>query len=324
MSPRLALLMLIAVPAMAGAAPDFVPSPSQAYEGFVAINAPRPEVPVGALWIDGYGPTGSGASADNLETVRSLTGMVIDRNLQLSLSAGLFEMIGIDPRFRDRYSARFGELSIVRVKDVSQLGGPKGEPRIVEALKAGTVTVSTDGEIGLNARTIGWQVRDVSGDGTSGRTRSRMIEGRDLYIAMRVATPKLVEGNARKLEMETVQSGDLHARVDDYRLVVRVASCAAPANDTTCAAPARVGVVKLTTHPAGEPEKFVEFDERGRAKLSLPVPIADGQGGLFDVIALERPEGCGTSNSERCSRALTAKYLGQRLQDLKQLRAKGW
>jgi hypothetical protein len=52
------------VAACVEAAPDFAPNPKQAYQGFVAINPPRADVPVGALWINNYGPTGDAAGSD--------------------------------------------------------------------------------------------------------------------------------------------------------------------------------------------------------------------------------------------------------------------
>ena len=139
-----AVATLLAVASPGRSHPDFIPNPHQTFEGFVSINAPRPDVPVGALWIQGYGPTGEAASPDNVETVRSLNGVTIDKNLQLSASAGLLSLFGIDPRLRDHFTAHFTDLTLVRVKDPSKLSGPAGEPRILEALKAGGITISSD------------------------------------------------------------------------------------------------------------------------------------------------------------------------------------
>ena len=58
MRPLLALIplaCLLSSPSVF-AAPDFAPNPKQAFAGFVAINPPRADVPIGALWIDGFGP----------------------------------------------------------------------------------------------------------------------------------------------------------------------------------------------------------------------------------------------------------------------------
>lgn len=105
----------------ASSASGFAPNPRQAYPGFVGINPPRADVPVGAPWIDGYGSTGDGASPDNLETVKSLSALSIDKNLQLDLDIGILGLLGIDPKVHDHYVAHFSDISIVRVKDVSRL-----------------------------------------------------------------------------------------------------------------------------------------------------------------------------------------------------------
>lgn len=84
-----------------------------------ALKPPRAEVPVGAIWVSSVGPAGEGADPENLETVRSVNGLAKDQSLQLSLSLGLTGLLGIDPKLRDHYSARFSDLEIVRIKDLS-------------------------------------------------------------------------------------------------------------------------------------------------------------------------------------------------------------
>src|SRR5690348_12347357 len=103
------------------AAPSFAPSPRQAFEGFAGINPPRADVPLGALWIDAYGPTGEPAATENIEPVRSLNGLTIDKNLQLSLSFALFDLLGSGPKARGHYSARFTDLWIIRVRNLTKL-----------------------------------------------------------------------------------------------------------------------------------------------------------------------------------------------------------
>jgi hypothetical protein len=82
--------MIAASPATA--MPDFVPSPSGIYEDFTALAEPRTEVPVGALWVEGYGPTGEGAAADNIATIKSLTGVTINRETHLGLFSGILNL----------------------------------------------------------------------------------------------------------------------------------------------------------------------------------------------------------------------------------------
>lgn len=304
-----ALLLLAAVPA--SASPDFIPSPKQSFEGFTALSAPRPEVPIGALWVENYGPTGEAAGPDNVETVRSLSSLAIDRSLQLSLTAGLFDLIGIEPRYRDRFTARFTDLSIVRVRDIARLAGPKGEPRILEALKAGTVTVTSDGEAGLNART-GWQLSN-DGSTASGRTRAYSIEARDMFIAVRVGTQELTLSQRRELRLATAETRQL-ARIDDFEIALSFAECGLAAAADCTQAP-RFTIRRISTHPDEGQPAAVEADAGGAASLSLPVPVADEKGGLYSRINLRLIEPCPVRKVEDCGRRrrLFAHYSGERI-----------
>lgn len=267
---RMSLIIAAALlaPAPVGAAPDFIPSAKQSFEGFVALGTPRPEVPVGALWIEGFGPTGEAAPADNLLTTRSLNGVTIDKGLQLSLTAGLFDMLGIEPRYRDHFNARFTDLAIVEVKDISRLAGQPGEPRIVSALKAASVIVTTDSDAGINARTMSWSARPIDGQSTNGRTRSYSIEGRDLFIAYRVAVSERIVSRAEPLRLEERGPNLRTADRDSYRYSLRYPDCASLARDQPCPATA-VGLVRLNSRTEGEAREFVPFGSEERAELRL-------------------------------------------------------
>ena len=322
LSGRVVLALLCLAPIGCGsslqAAPDFAPSPRQAFDGFVAINPPRPDVPVGALWIQGFGPTGSGADKDNLETIRSVNSLTIDKTLQLSLSLGLFDLIGIDPKLRDHYVARFSDLSIVRVKDLSKLEGMKGEPRLVEALKAGSITISSDNGFGLTARTIGFEQNDAVGSTSNDKARAYSIEARDMIIAIRVATSELIWSKEQELRL----SDDLRtAQIDDFLLLVSQDKC------TTMPPPCRpaVGIAKRNTYgtvQAATSDLGMDFT----ARLPLPIPIADQQGGLFDSLYLRWVSPCSDEKTGGCrSRPrLFARYEGSRLTDLKMTKVRGW
>lgn len=298
------------------AAPDFAPSARQAYDGFVGINPPRADVPIGALWIDGYGPTGAGAGADNLETVRSLSAITVDKNLQLAVSLGVLNLFGIDPRARDHYTARFADLSIVRVKDLARLSGPKGEPRIVEAIKAASVTVSSDRELGLNGQTIGG-FSQASGSGTSGRTSSYAMEARDMVIAIRVATPEIVKGKERDLRVLDGTS----ARLDDFLLLPSRDHCGSSASPCL----PRVGIAKINTQTVAAVEG-VALDRNREARLALPVPISDGQEGLFDSLVVRWIPSCAAESVDPCRKAasLRVRYEGTRLKDAARVAARNW
>lgn len=314
---RWAIPLALIVAAPTSAAPRFIPSPKQAFQEFVALNAPRPEVPVGALWIDRYGPTGLGAAPDNLETVRSLNGMVIDNNLQLSVTAGLFDLFNIEPRLRKHYSARFTDLSIVRVKDVTKLPGPPGEPRIIEAIKAGSVIITSDGEAGLNAR-IGFDLSRSDGSTSSARTHNNSIEGRDLFVAVRVATLKVVRSPPREIRLRENQAGGI-GMIDNFEVRLTRSSCQPPKVGVPCSGDLQAAVAKLNTWPAEQPPPAVKFGSDLKATAPLPVPISDEKGGLFINLMLQWVPNCAKAETRDCGTQgrLIAQYEGRRLVDLK-------
>jgi len=310
------LAATLVLPSAASAAEDFAPSPRQPFIGFTGINPPRADVPVGALWIDGYGPTGTGASTDNLETIRSLSSLSIDKNLQLALTLGLLDLLGIDPRARDHYTAHFSDLSIVRVKDVGRLSGPKGEPRIIEALKAGSVSVSSDTEIGLNAEKTGWQ-STLTGSTSNDRTRTYAIEAHDMFIAVHVETPEITRGPDREVRLgDDVAS----ARIDDFLLLFSRGGCALK---IPCA-PA-IGIAKINSQTVSQVDA-VQLQAAAETRLQLPVPVADGHGGLFDTLVVRWVAPCPRQKEEGCTShpTMLVHYEGTRLKDLDVIRANGW
>lgn len=300
--------LILSAPSLA--APDFVPSPKLAFEGFTAINPPRPEVPVGALWVDGYGATGPKAPDDNVETVRSLTGVNMEKELQLNLSAAILQLVGIDPRYRDRYTARFTDLSIVRVKDPEKLDGPAGELRILEALKAGSVIVSTDGDLGLNAQTLLWGPANSDGNLTSGRRKANSIEGRDMVVAIKVG--RLEQSQGRERKVRGVKEGEIiQLELDGARLSLRRSECRLDPGGCL-AVSAFVG----RNADASDTAQWKRLpDEGSPLRLPLAVPVSDGKGGLYEAIELRRGP-CAASDCLQPA-TISTRLIGSRLKLIK-------
>jgi len=296
------------------AAPAFAPAPKPAFDGFVAINPPRADVPVGALWVDDYGPTGEAATQDNLETVRSLSGMSIDKGFQLALSAGILQLIGIDPKAQSHYSAHFGDLSIVRLKDPAKLSGPQGEPRIVEALKAGSVTVSSDSDLGLGGQLSGFSA-SASGNATVDRTHAYSIEAHDMFIAVRVAIPERIATKEEDLRLDGSRN---RATIRDYSVTLDSSGCIG-AICTLSVAVSHIGAAEA------QPSPYAQLTP-GETRLTLPVPTADGQGGLFDSLLVRRILPCSVQRTDGCRNKdrLLAHFEGRSLRSVEQVRAPGW
>lgn len=310
MSPRrrLALcipaaLELALLPACASAAmteaPRLMPDPGEVYAGFVALDEPRAELPIGALWVQGYGPHGSGAAPDNLETVRGVSALAIGRSMQLSLTLGLLRFLGVDPSLRDQVSVRFTDLSIVRVKDISRLEGPTGEPRMVEALRAGSITVSTDSSFSLNAdgRGILDEIGAV-GRGSGGRTRTFALEARDMFVAVRVVTRRVARSGEKEVKLG--RDSAAAADVEGYRIAVdasEIDQCVAAAADATALETCSRGrplIISIARARAGDASDLPAqnlthrlADGAGGLRVPLPVPIADGRGGLLTHASIQ-------------------------------------
>jgi hypothetical protein len=277
----------------------FVPHPREAYAEFSPLREPRAGVPVGALWVQGYGPHGESAAPENLETIRGVTGLTMGRNMQLSLTLGLFNFLGIDPGLRNQITARFSDITIVRVKDLAKLSGPTGEPRIYEALKAGTITITTDNNLSLNLDgSRGLNSLPVTGRAGGARARTWTLDARDMFIAMRVVTPTIVKMHERKLDLGRPGVGS--ARLDDYQVSIDASllkACLERASSTdTVSACLRERKVAVTLRRAssGNPsavassEMLVDASSgASQATLPLPLPVADDHGGLLTALTID-------------------------------------
>lgn len=329
----LACILPIAAAGCASA-PAFVPRPGEVYQGFSAIADPKPEVAVGALWVQGYGPFGEGAAADNLVTLRGLSGFSATGDLQLSLTLGLGSLLHIDPQYRTKISARFSDLSVVRVKDVAKLSGPSGQPRIYEALKAGTITVTADKSLGLD---FDAQVKTshfpVLGRGDTGRTQSLTIDGKDMYLAYRVVTPAAVRGRVETARIVPTKDGGGEASVHGYRIRLQPAGddlCEKQGSRARAVACSDAGNVRFSLSEGKAPGTTADADAASvathtkEARLPLPLPISTSPGRLFTVIALRARLQPGAPGRVGMRGKVEAALIGEELRPFSKPRATTW
>lgn len=336
MNRRAFAVALLACGAPALGMPDFIPKPGDVYDDYVALETPRTEVSVGALWIQDYGPSGEGAAPDNVVTERSLSQVTISSELHLGLTAGILNLFGLDPSYRNRLSARFGELSIVRVKDMSKLSGPASEPRIYEAIRAGSITITTDNEAGLDleTRAVGRNL-PVVGRSDNGRRRSFSIDGKDMFIAFRVASQENVKADLKEVRLKRTDGGWSAAfngrdfvLSSDQLCSPSSAGSQLPVSSPNVEAPQGKGspAVPLSSGSQGEGR-----DMRAGEQLSLPlrVPIADGKGGLFESASVQPFDQKANAITQLCARSalpvrVTVQLLGRRLQAFRSPKAPRW
>jgi hypothetical protein len=241
--------------------PGFVPKFSQAFGRYTALHELRSNVPVGALWIPGHGPYGEGASPENLVIEPGLSEITIDNNLQASFTAGFLKFLDLDPSYRSKVTARFGDLSVVRIKDMSKLAEPSGAPRIYAGLKAATITISVvqDASLDIEAKLAGSDLNVVA-KGTAGRAHTFTIDGKDMFLAIQVATFAEAQSAARTVRVRGGQPATLD--LDGLKVALTWF-----ANGAACEVRATAGDGVAVTLKPGAAEA-----------LMLEVPVAlDGQ-----------------------------------------------
>lgn len=319
MTPRAVLvastLFLLSGCSATAGAPKFIPTGKGLFEGFVALGEPRVAVPVGALWVQNFGPYGQAAEESNVETVRSLSGISLNRDLQLKLTLGIVNLLNLDPGFSGNVTAQFSDLSIVRVKDMSRLAGAKGEPRIYEALKAGSVTVRTQNEVGLdisgNLKVKGIQ---VSGASNGGRSRTFTIEAKDMFIAIKVGSLETTRTQVQTLVLRTLSD-----RVDTSVHGVPVTGSGLTLNGClSVTAPLR-----LKAGASEEGKADLDASLQG-VSIPLPLPVADGEGGVLDTLVAKLRLKPGSRAAKPCRPELLLTLQGYRLAPFSQPRPVNW
>lgn len=271
---RSAFLLLLLLGACT-ARPAFIPPPQRAFADYQALPRPARELAVGALWIDGHGTYGPGAAPDNIETLPGISAVAIDNDLGASLSLGFLQYLDLDPTLQNKVTVRLNDVTLVRVKDMTRLQGPSEQPRVYEALRAGSATITTTKEVGLaiEARAIE-QSLPVFGRGSTGRRSTFSIEVKDVYLAVRIATLRAASSRLYRIRL-----GPEPESVELHGLTLRVSSD----RSDNC----RTGEVSASKG-SGIVVPPTEFDPRTPVELKLAAPVGDGAA-LFDRLSI-RPQ----------------------------------
>lgn len=293
--------------------PGFIPTTRHIYERFTPLAEPRPDVPVGALWIDGYGATGEGAATDNQETIRSLSGFTFDADFQASLTLGVLKFLDLDPSLRKKVVARFNDLSIIRIKDWSKLTGPTGEPRIYEALKAGTISITTTGSGGLDieSRALS-QSTPVIGRGATGITRTFVIDGKDLVFAIHVASYRPIATKPVVVAISPKRPGS--ATLGRYDMTLSMAGSAEASKGAPCASQIAYRLMSRGEQGSGQSGMIVMDAKGGEHVIEPPVP-QQGLGGLLTRVLVSWSAASDVDCATRSIRVQQTGYATIRVSD---------
>ena len=304
---KVAFLFPLALASCAASLAD--PREMPLFGGYTVLEIPTNEVPLGATWLQGYGPTGEGTGPDNIATESGLTAVTSSREQQRNVGLRAAPFVTINPSSRTRAAVNFSDVTIHRVKDLAALGFKPGESRIYEALRAGRLNVQVEqgsrSEVSGGARQF---PVDLSGELSTQKQSNVGVEGNNLFVAYKVIT---AEPRSTKASRGRFRQGDngWAASVAGYEARIPFSSsCHCDGAEAACDATRSL----LITRPAAGPAEAVEFSaslsaER-RQLFDLPAgkerPAAGGP--LLDLTQVEvefRPnEGTGSSDdvSSKC------------------------
>lgn len=155
--------------------------------GYQIMDNPRSSVPLGAIWINNFGPNGNGIDATDIEQIRGIESYTYTSQINADMTAKLANMLGISGNIAKRVSLTLQGIEIYRVKDIFLSTAVAGENILYEAVKVQKITAeSTSGGIAeissqLQSKGIPFVI-DIGGSG--GQRAS--IDGSNLFIAFKV------------------------------------------------------------------------------------------------------------------------------------------
>jgi hypothetical protein len=178
----------------------------------------------------------------------------------------------------------------------------------------------------------------VVGRSENGSRRNFSIDGKDMFIAFRVASQEQIAGAADTVRLKRVDEG-WEAQMNGRTFVMQsTAACSgSPPPPDAALFPARIAEAASPTppHVDSAPRASVATSKPSADEVlmfPLRVPVADGKGGLFDRASVRRSEKQLSSNgggSPLCSTVTSVikadmQLLGWRLQAFRNPKAPRW
>lgn len=157
------------------------------FKGYAAIETPQSDIPVGAIWIPGSGPSGPGADEANLRISKGASTSVVTKDLKQNLAFSLGTFLGLDANRAKHLKVELSNVEIHRVKDLTALKIESGQQVIVSAIKAGTISLIGDKSLSATIRASAVEKGiSVSGGATSGDSTTLNLDGSGLFLAFQV------------------------------------------------------------------------------------------------------------------------------------------
>jgi hypothetical protein len=161
------------------------------FDKYNIMVTPKADVPVGARWIPGVGPSGVGAN-DNVSISAGSAASTINSTTKKQMSLSVAQFFGFSGNSSQSIKVNLESLEIHRVIDLTKLEIKPGEQVLYEAIKAKKIIIKADdanaAQVKANATARGIPINaDASVSGDSAIT----LDGSNLFLAYQVVQLKL-------------------------------------------------------------------------------------------------------------------------------------
>lgn len=257
--------------------------------GFSLLEMPRTEVPLGSVWMQGYGPTGESAAAENVASESGLTALTSTVEKQRNAGFRAAPILVIAPSSKSRSALSFSEVTIHRVKKLTSLGFRPGESRISEAIRAGRLSMQVE-QGSRREASAGVRQAPVNLSGEIGRQDQANIglEGNNLFVAYKVVTAEPRKRTEEKMRLVREGSGWKGIAGGLEATIAAPSGCGCDGAEGPCPRSWSVTLKEKVGDPASAAEQRVTLTP-GRQLIDLPATNerpAPG-GALLDLTQLK-------------------------------------
>lgn len=201
----LPVLLFIAAPAVAQ-------KKNRIFDDFKIMNAPRSNVPMGAIWTD-IGPVGDGVSDDKLSVGESFQDFTstTDQNLKASITGNIQNYLEgtVKAELWSSTEISLESVKIVRVSSTDVLRNNIGNTILYEAIRADQVSFIIDKKKSAELKATLPQTfagADIISDTEVGSKRHIVAKGVGLYVAYRVVKLERSKSKAHAVKFKSQSS----------------------------------------------------------------------------------------------------------------------
>lgn len=156
------------------------------FDKYTVMVTPKADVPVGARWIPGVGPSGSGTEA-NVSVSAGAASSTVNSTTKKQMSLSVAQFLGFSGNSSQAINVTLESLEVHRVTDLTKLKIKPGEQVLYEAIKAKKIVFKADDAtaVGVKASATARGI-PISADVSTGNDSAITLDGSNLFLAYQV------------------------------------------------------------------------------------------------------------------------------------------